>query len=54
MPKPFRVFSTRLLPDGAEVVQHEGRPHVRTKDRGRAVLYRLTADGHGYLKPSKC
>ncbi len=24
------------------------------KDRGRAVLYRLTADGRGYLKPSEC
>ena len=53
MPKPFRVFSTRPLPTDAEILQHEGKPHVRKKDRGRAVLYRLTADGRGFLKPSK-
>ena len=54
MPKPFKVFSTRPLPDAAEVVQHEGKPHVRMKDRGRSVLYPLTKDGRGYLRPSKC
>ncbi len=53
MPKPFRVLSTRPLPADAEIVPHEGTPHIRMKERGRAVLYRLTADGRGFLKPSK-
>jgi excisionase family DNA binding protein len=54
MPKPFRLFSTRPLPPDAELVEHDGRPHVRLKERGRTVYYPLTKDGKGYLKPSKC
>ncbi len=54
MPKPFRLFSTRPLPPDAEIVEHQGKPHVRIKDRGRTVMFPLTADGRGYLKPSKC
>jgi excisionase family DNA binding protein len=54
MPKPFKLFSTRPLPAGAEVVTHDGKPHVRLKDRGRPVLCPLTKDGRGYLRPSKC
>jgi hypothetical protein len=54
MPKPFRLFSTRPLPPDAELVEHDGRPHLRLKERGRTVYYPLTKDGKGYLKPSKC
>lgn len=54
MPKPFKLQSTRPLPADAVIVEHEGRPHVRMKDRGRSVLYPLTKDGAKYLKPSKC
>jgi integrase len=53
MPKPFKPTRPYPLPPGAEVVQHEGRPHVRMKERGKAVLYRVTKDGKGYLRPSK-
>ncbi len=53
MPKPFKLQNARPLPPGAEVVTHEGRPHVRFKERGRPVLYPLTADGVKYLAPSK-
>ena len=53
MPKPYRVYSTRQLPADADIVQHEGKPHVRMKDRGRTVLYPLSRDGLKYLKPSK-
>jgi site-specific recombinase XerC len=54
MPKPYRLFSTRPLPAGAEIVQHEGKPHVRIRDeRGRAILCPLTKDGTKMLKPSK-
>jgi integrase len=54
MPKPFRLFSTRPLPPDAELVEHDGRPHLRLKERGRSILCPLTKDGKGYLKPSKC
>jgi len=53
MPKPFKPTRPFPLPDGAEIVQHEGRPHVRMKDRGRAVLYRVSKDGTKYLRPTK-
>ncbi|MFO0799422.1 MAG: tyrosine-type recombinase/integrase [Gemmataceae bacterium] len=53
MPKPFKLQNARPLPPGAEVVTHEGRPHVRVKERGRAVLFPLSKDGTKYLKPSK-
>ncbi|VTT98141.1 integrase-recombinase protein : Marine sediment metagenome DNA, contig: S06H3_L02821 (Fragment) OS=marine sediment metagenome GN=S06H3_17168 PE=4 SV=1: Phage_integrase [Gemmataceae bacterium] len=54
MPKPFKLFSTRPLPADADVLDHEGKPHVRVKDRGRSILCSLTKDGRGYLRPSKC
>ncbi len=54
MPKPFKLSSTRPLPPDAELIDHEGRPHVRMKERGRAVLFALTKDGRNYLRPSKC
>src|SRR5262249_33187132 len=53
MPKPYKLTSTRPLPAGAEIIDHEGRPHVRVRERGRSVLYRLTKDGKKYLRPSK-
>lgn len=53
MPKPFKPTRPFPLPDGADIVQHEGRPHVRMKDRGRAVLYRISKDGTKYLRPTK-
>jgi hypothetical protein len=54
MPKPYKVYSTRPLPPDAVVLDQRGRPHVRIKERGRAVLCPLTKDGTKYLKPSKC
>jgi site-specific recombinase XerC len=54
MPKPFKIHSTRPLPADADIVEHDGKPHYRTKDRGRTVFYPLTKSGNGYLKPSRC
>ena len=51
--KPFKVQSTRQLPPDAVIIDHEGKPHVRIKDRGRAVLCPLTKDGKQYLRRSK-
>ena len=53
MPKPYKPVSTRPLPPDAEIVDHDGKPHVRVKERGRSVLYRLSKDGPKYLRPSK-
>jgi integrase/recombinase XerC len=53
VPKPYKLSSTRPLPADAEIVDHEGKPHVRVKDRGRMALYPLTKDRTKYLKPSK-
>ncbi|MBX3399654.1 MAG: hypothetical protein KF873_13005 [Gemmataceae bacterium] len=54
VPKPFKLFSTRPLSLNADILDHEGRPHVRLKERGRAVLYPLTKDGTKFLRASKC
>ena len=54
MPKPFKLHSTRSLPADADIVDRDGKPHVRLKDRGRAIFCPLTKDGRGYLRPSKC
>ncbi len=54
MPKPFKPTRPFPLPAGAEVVEHDGRPCYRTKDKGRTVYYPLSKDGTKYLKPSKC
>ena len=40
------------LPAGAEVVEKDGRPHARVRERGKTVLYPLSADGAAYLKPA--
>jgi integrase/recombinase XerC len=53
MAKPYKLFSTRQLPPGAEVIDHDDRPHVRMRERGRPVLYRVSKDGLKYLRPSK-
>src|ERR1700693_2070190 len=53
MPKPYKLCSTRPIPPDAVILDHEGKPHVRVKERGKAVLYRLTKDGTKYLRPSK-
>jgi predicted transcriptional regulator len=55
MPKPFKLFSARPLPVDADIIDYEGRPHVRIRDgRGRLMLCRLSKDGRSYLRPSKC
>ena len=55
MPKPFKLYSTRPLPADADIIDHEGKPHVRIRDeRGRMMLCRLSKDGRSYLRPSKC
>ncbi len=54
MPKPFKLQSTRTLPPDADIIQHDGKPHVRLRERNRTVLFPLTKDGKKYLRPSKC
>ena len=54
MPKPFKPNSPRPLPPNAEIVDHEGKPHVRIRWRGRMSLFPMTKDGRNYLRPSKC
>ena len=54
MPKPFKLLSTRPLSPDADTLEHEGKPHIRLKDRGRLILCPLTKDGRNYLRPSKC
>ncbi len=51
----FKPTVTRPVPADAVPVTHKGKPHVRVKDqRGRDVLYPLTADGQRYrAKASK-
>ncbi len=53
MPKPYRLQQACPLPADAEIIDHEGRPHVRLKERGRPVLYPLSKDGTKYLRPQK-
>ncbi len=53
MPKPFKPTRPFKLPAGAEVVTHDGRPHVRLRERGKPVLYPVTKDGTKYLRPAK-
>ncbi len=53
MPKPFKPTRPYRLPAGAEIVTHDGKPHVRLKERGKPVLYPVTKDGTKYLRPAK-
>lgn len=32
----------------------DGLPHVRLRERGKPVLYRVGKDGTKYLRPTKC
>lgn len=55
MPKPFKLYSARPLPADADIIDHEGTPHVRIRDeRNRVILCRLSKNGRSYLRPSKC
>jgi len=54
MPKPFKPTRPFPLPPDAEIVERDGRPHVRMKERGRTVFYPLSKDGRQYLKLARC
>lgn len=47
--KPTRPYP---LPANPDTTDRDGKPHVRIRDGGKAVLYPLTTDGAKYLKPS--
>jgi excisionase family DNA binding protein len=53
VPKPFKPTRPFRLPPDADIVEHEGKRHVRVKERGKATLYPLTKDGTKYLRPAK-
>jgi len=40
------------LPPKPEIINREGKPHLRVKDRGKTVFYPLSEDGTQYLKPA--
>ncbi len=52
MPTLFKPDRPYPLPADAEILDHNGRPHVRIKDRGKWALYPLSADRTQYLKPA--
>ncbi len=47
--KPTRPYP---LPANADIVQKDGKPHVRIGNGRKAALYPLTEDGTKYLKPA--
>ena len=51
LPKMYKPDYPKRLPAGAEIVDRDGKPHVKMKARGRDVFYRVTKDGTKYLKP---
>lgn len=53
MPKPFKPTRPFALPPSPDLVDVDGKPHVRMKERGRPVLYPLTKDRTKYLRPAK-
>ena len=53
MAKPFKPVRACLIPPDAELVDVGGRPHVRVKERGKAVVLPVSKDGTKYLRPSK-
>jgi integrase/recombinase XerC len=53
MPKPYKLTRPYPLHADPEIVQHEGRSHVRVKVRGKLTLCRVSKDGTKYLQPSK-
>jgi integrase len=48
--KPVRPY---LLPPGAEIIDRDGKPHVKMREAGKAVFYPLSKDGTKYLKHTK-
>ncbi len=48
--RPSRPYP---LPANAEIVDQNGRLHVRIQENGRKVLYPVSKDGTKFLKPSK-
>jgi hypothetical protein len=53
MPKPYKLTRPYPLPPSSKIVEHDGKPHVRMRDRGKPVLYRVSKDGMKYLRPSQ-
>ena len=53
MPKPFKPDRACPIPPDAERVDVDGRPHVRLRVKGKAVVYPITKDGTKYLRPAK-
>lgn len=47
--KPTRPYP---LPANPDLAEKDGKPHIRVRERGKAVLYPLTEDGRQYLKPA--
>jgi integrase len=54
MPKPFKPNRVCKLPPDAEIVDVDGRPHARIRERGRTATYPLSKGGRSYLRPAKC
>ncbi|MFO0825905.1 MAG: recombinase family protein [Gemmataceae bacterium] len=48
----FRPSKPHPLPPDAEIIDRDGKPHVRIKDKGKTVVCPLTKDGTKYLKPA--
>ncbi len=47
--KPTRPYP---LPAGTEVIDKDGKPHARVREKGRTTLYPLSEDRTQYLKPA--
>src|SRR5689334_5083504 len=47
--KPTRPYP---LPPNPEIVEKDGKPHVRVREGGKAAFYPVTQDGAKYLKPA--
>jgi len=53
MAKPFKPTRACPIPADAEFVDVAGRAHVRIRERGKPILYRVSKDGKQYLRPLK-
>src|SRR5277367_251448 len=51
--KPFKPTRACPIPPDAEFVDVDGRRHVRLRERGKPILYRVSKDGTKYLRPVK-
>src|SRR5436190_18652881 len=47
--KPDRPYP---VPANAEIVDREGKPHVRMRENGKTAFYPLSEDRRNYLKPA--